>query len=576
MVKSLTMANKEEKTKNSLTMPKKGFVEKKKKQKFKEVPTGKVALINGSKAQNNKKNVQKQKGSPQKSPKANKSPQSAEKNSKKELKKKNAKPEEEEEDDTDSDEEINEGIQLDSSMLEESDDDASDDDEEESGDEEETKIPNILGASLADDTDEDDDEFEGQEEPSEKKGVKMFKGVNKSANSSKDSSAMEDSDEDDDDDDDEDDDEESGEEADESSLGLKALMSNSIPEDDEDDEDFVEAEGDDDDDDITSEEEDEEEDEKETKNSPTNPKKNKNSKTNKGKEDGGQQDVSLEELKDDKRTIFVGNLPTTVTKKQLTKLFKKFGPIDTMRLRGMVPKELGLSKKVAAITKNLHPKIKSVYAYIRFVKVESVKPALSMNDTEFEGNRLRVDSADKSIKYDPKKSVFLGNLHFNIDENGVRKHFEQCGEIDSIRVIRDPATRVGKGFGYVNFKDADSVALALELDGTMLQNRAIRVKPNLGEKAQKKKRSLSVSSGSESPKKKTKPGEESGKLRNKKNAMKRVAAKEQKQGNETSPQQNKAFQGQKADANKKKKNKVDKKKKVVAEKLAAKTKKRSH
>ncbi|XP_017882378.1 RNA-binding protein 34-like [Ceratina calcarata] len=572
MVKSLTMEGKSEKTKNSLNTPKKGFVEKKKKQKFKEVPTGKVALINGSKVQNNKQNLQTQKGSPQKSPKGNKTPQGANKNSKKDQKKKNAVKPEEEEDDTDSDEEINEGVELDSSMLEDSDDDLS---EEESGDEEEIKVPNILGASLADDTDEDDDDFEEQEELSEKKGVKMFKGVNKSADSSKDSSAMEDSDEDDEDDDDEeeedDDDDESDEETEGSSLGLKALMSNSIAEDDEDDEDFVEAERDDDDDDMSSEEEDEEE-EDEEQNSPTNPNKGKNSK---GKKDGSA-DVSLEELKEDKKTIFVGNLPTTVTKKQLMKLFKKFGEIDTIRLRGMVPKELSMSKKVAAITKNVHPKIKSVYAYIRFVNIESVKAALSLNDTEFEGNHLRVDAADKSVKYDQKKSVFLGNLNFNIEDNAVRKHFEQCGEIESVRVVRDGKTRIGKGFGYVNFKNADSVALALELDGTMLQKREVRVKPNLGEQKSKDKgkRSLTDSSGGDSPQKKSKI--EEGKGRNKKNAMKRLAVKGQKQGGETSPQQSKAFQGQKADANKKKKNKVDKKKKVIAEKLTAKPKKPSN
>lgn len=48
-----------------------------------------------------------------------------------------------------------------------------------------------------------------------------------------------------------------------------------------------------------------------------------------------------------------------------------------------------------------------------------------------------------------------------------------------MRIIRDNQTGVGKGFGYVNFKSEDAVALALELDGTTILNREIRVKPNI-------------------------------------------------------------------------------------------------
>lgn len=88
----------------------------------------------------------------------------------------------------------------------------------------------------------------------------------------------------------------------------------------------------------------------------------------------------------------------------------------------------------------------------------------------------------------------------DIDDNAIRKHFEQCGEIDSIRVIRDNQTGVGKGFGYINFKNNDSVALALELDGTAILNREIRVKPGIDQDKSKKnkygKRSHSVESTS--------------------------------------------------------------------------------
>jgi len=34
----------------------------------------------------------------------------------------------------------------------------------------------------------------------------------------------------------------------------------------------------------------------------------------------------------------------------------------------------------------------------------------------------------------------------------VWKHFEDCGTIDGVRLIRDKKTCLGKGFGYVTFQ----------------------------------------------------------------------------------------------------------------------------
>lgn len=67
----------------------------------------------------------------------------------------------------------------------------------------------------------------------------------------------------------------------------------------------------------------------------------------------------------------------------------------------------------------------------------------------------------------------------DIDDNIIIKHFEECGEIESVRVIRDNKTGIGKGFGYINFNTEDAVTLALELDGTTILNREVRVKPNI-------------------------------------------------------------------------------------------------
>ena len=55
-------------------------------------------------------------------------------------------------------------------------------------------------------------------------------------------------------------------------------------------------------------------------------------------------------------------------------------------------------------------------------------------------------------QHDMKRSLFVGNLPFNLEEEELREHFEEFGTIESVRLIRDKATGVGKGFGYVLFE----------------------------------------------------------------------------------------------------------------------------
>lgn len=486
MVKAILEETENATHKELLHTPKSGFVQKKKNQKFKQTPTGKVILINGSKAPNNNSSKQQHLGkqkntAPQKVPEMNKELTKKEfaKGDKKQLPTKESNKKDtvkSEEDESESDEDINEGIILqEQSFMQDSDDSQDEEESDEDESEEEKTVPNILGISLADDSDEDDEDYEEdkEEELQKNKGVKMFKGLrsnNKTTDSIKgnldklstlndidnddneDDDEVEDENEDDDedddeneddeedeeeeeeeeegeeddtnfeddseeeeddDDDDDDDDNESGdesedeEEGDESVLGLKALLGNSLADDDED-EDFVETEENVDTSDEEEEEDEEEgEPEEETNNSMFESRR-QNMKHAENLDD------SLEELKVNKQTIFIGNLPKDVTKKQLKKQFKKFGNIDTVRLRGIIAKSTNMSKRVAAITKNIHPRLKSVYAYIKFNSEESAKAALSMNGKEFYGNYLRVDTTCKSKeKSDTKKCVFVGNLNFS-------------------------------------------------------------------------------------------------------------------------------------------------------------------
>ncbi|XP_051676695.1 RNA-binding protein 34 isoform X6 [Oryctolagus cuniculus] len=134
-----------------------------------------------------------------------------------------------------------------------------------------------------------------------------------------------------------------------------------------------------------------------------------------------------EERLKNERTVFVGNLPVTCNKK--------------------IPAEGTLSKKLAAIKNGTHIA---------------------------DGFRIRVDLASETSSRD-KRSVFVGNLPYKVEETAVEEHFLDCGNIVAVRIVRDQITGIGKGFGYVLFENKDSVHLALKLNNSELMGRKLRV-----------------------------------------------------------------------------------------------------
>ena len=73
-----------------------------------------------------------------------------------------------------------------------------------------------------------------------------------------------------------------------------------------------------------------------------------------------------------------------------------------------------------------------------------------------------------------KQTVYVGSLSWNTTEDGLREAFEKYGKVTAVRIPRDDRDR-SKGFGFVEFENADEAAKACELDGTDLDGRNIKV-----------------------------------------------------------------------------------------------------
>lgn len=185
------------------------------------------------------------------------------------------------------------------------------------------------------------------------------------------------------------------------------------------------------------------------------------------------------------RTIFLGNVPNKLDIKEIEKLFKNCGPIESARIRNVVPSKEKLAPKVALITGKMHPKIDSVNAYIVFKENpddKCVSEALKMNGKLIEGHHLRVDRAVKPMAKKEtltsrKKSIFVGNLRFDIRDDDLINHFKSIGTVNHVRIVRDRATGLGKGFAFVVFDERASVKKAItEMNNTKFKGREMRIK----------------------------------------------------------------------------------------------------
>ena len=165
------------------------------------------------------------------------------------------------------------------------------------------------------------------------------------------------------------------------------------------------------------------------------------------------------------RTVFVGNIPAICTKKQIKRLFKQYGSVQNVRLRSMkiIPGARKVPKQLV--------KDSSFNAYVVFSSEAAAQDSLSLNGSVLEGRHLRVDmaTAKEDTLQSAQNSVFVGNLPFSVDEEKLREVFSVCGEVESVRVIRDSKSGVGKGFGFIKFNDKSGVMFALK------QNRKVTV-----------------------------------------------------------------------------------------------------
>ncbi|RFU79516.1 nucleolar 12 [Trichoderma arundinaceum] len=229
------------------------------------------------------------------------------------------------------------------------------------------------------------------------------------------------------------------------------------------------------------------------------------------------QESKQSEVEKAARTVFLGNVATEAissksAKKELMKhlssvLDKDASPpqkIESVRFRSVAFSTGSMPKRAAYITKALmDATTKSTNAYAVFSTPAAARKVVTeLNGSEILGRHIRVDSVAHPSPMNHRCCVFVGNLGFVDDETvlntkaggetvekkrnkvpsdieeGLWRTFGTQGKVENVRVVRDSKTRVGKGFAYVQFYDANDVEGALLLNGKKfppMLPRALRV-----------------------------------------------------------------------------------------------------
>jgi len=58
--------------------------------------------------------------------------------------------------------------------------------------------------------------------------------------------------------------------------------------------------------------------------------------------------------------------------------------------------------------------------------------------------------------------IYVGNLHYKVDEEVLKEIFEEYGEVASVKIVTDSVTRRSKGFAFVSMNVEEEANQAIE------------------------------------------------------------------------------------------------------------------
>ena len=180
-----------------------------------------------------------------------------------------------------------------------------------------------------------------------------------------------------------------------------------------------------------------------------------------------QQQQQLQLANSVEHTVFIEGLPFTSTESDIRFFFTSHDCHDIVQLRLPTWQDSGRLRG---------------FGHVVFASQETRLRALSdeVNGKELGGRYITIKEANAPragttagavlggapVRAQPGgcKTLFVRNLPYDASEDDVRESFQICGKIidDGVRVVRNHSNGQSKGFGYVEFKNAEGALAAVQ------------------------------------------------------------------------------------------------------------------
>ena len=161
-------------------------------------------------------------------------------------------------------------------------------------------------------------------------------------------------------------------------------------------------------------------------------------------------------------SLYVGDLESNVTESVLFDVFRKVGPVASIR----VCRDSSTRRSLG-------------YAYVNYHRVEDAERALdTLNYTSITGGkscRIMWSQRDPSLRRSGQGNIYIKDLHESIQSQDLYDSFSQFGNILSCKVETEIDGK-SKGFGYVHFESVESAKKAIEgINGVELEGKVVHV-----------------------------------------------------------------------------------------------------
>lgn len=98
------------------------------------------------------------------------------------------------------------------------------------------------------------------------------------------------------------------------------------------------------------------------------------------------------------------------------------------------------------------------------------------DDEEYDDEEIeRLHARHAPHMNDPGK-MFIGGLSGNTAPENLKQYFEQFGEVSECMIMKDAITKRSRGFGFITFKDAESVDKVLAKDKHVLDEKNVSLR----------------------------------------------------------------------------------------------------